>query len=90
MTGGIVSVRVFKHEVFLKSGCSSFLWNFSNHNGNAGFVGAVTCKNIVIAAVLESTRMAAVNVACELAVQILTKNPSIISQLKDLRSTSDE
>ena len=90
MTGGIISVKVYKEDAFLQFGDKSSLWNFGNHCGDSGYVGTVTCKNLILGTVLETSRLAAMNVACEFAVQILKENPSIISQLQNIHSTSDE
>lgn len=89
MTGGIVSVRTYKEEVFLQMG--SLLWNFGNRSNGVGYVGVVSCKQIPIAAVVEASRDAATNVACELAAHILNENPSIITRLQSLvQSISEE
>ena len=91
MTGGIVSVRTYKEEAFLQMGFPSLLWNFGNRSNGVGYVGVVRCKEIVIAALVEASRDAATNVACELAAHILNENPSIITRLQSLvRSISEE
>jgi len=90
MTAGIVSVRVYKKDLFLQLGLSPSLWNVGNCCNDAGYVGMVSCKRILLAAVLEASRNRAVNVACELAVQVLRGNPSIIAQLRTLVSISNE
>ena len=75
-----------KEDEFNQLGYSSTAWNFGNRSGDIGYVGTVACKNILLAAVLEPSRLGALNVACEFAVQILKENPSIISQLQEVRS----
>ena len=87
MTGGIVSVRVYKEDVFRRLGFPSPLWNFGSRSScGVGYVGVVRCKQILLAAAMEHSKVAAINVVCELTVQILKETPSIISKLHDILS----
>ena len=80
MTGGMVRVRVYKHDRF---DVHPRVWNF----GNGGeYIGVVTGKGVVIAAVVDNSREKAVNLSCELAVQILKENPDIMPHLRGVNS----
>merc|ERR1712194_17389 len=90
MTGGIVSVRVYKVDRYHQLGYS-MMWNFGNHSRDVGgYVGVVRGKEVLLAAAVEPSKVAAINVACELVVQILKENPSIIFKLQRVLATLDE
>lgn len=92
MTGGIVRVRAYKEDAFHRLGIPCPLWNGNGNvkctdSENTRYVGLVSCKEIIIVAVAESSSRAASNVACALAVDIFKSNPSILSRLKDIMLT---
>jgi len=85
MSGGIISVRAYKEDAYHRLKFSSPLCNFGNRScGGAGYVGVVRCKQIILATAVEKSKLAAINVVCELTVQILKEDPSIISRLQEL------
>ena len=74
ISGGIVSVRVYKKDKYDQLGFPP-MSNFGNQcNDVGGYVGVVRCKQVLIATALESSKLAAINVSCELAVQILKED----------------
>mmetsp|Transcript_26696 Transcript_26696/g.55738 ORF Transcript_26696/g.55738 Transcript_26696/m.55738 type:complete len:115 (-) Transcript_26696:1207-1551(-) len=89
MTGGIISARVYKKDVFHKLGFPSpLLCEFGCYSSvdGGGYVGVVKCKQVILSVAVEASKLAAVNVVCELTVQMLKERPHIISELQDMRS----
>lgn len=88
MTRGIISVKVHKRDTYQYKKLLSFAVHISDDGCDSGYIGVVRCKNILLVAVVEASRNRAMNIACELAIQVLKENPSITAQLQDLNETN--
>lgn len=84
MTGGIISVKVHKRDTYHHRKLLSVAVNISNDGSDSGYIGVVSCKNVLLVAVVEASRNRATNIACQLALQVLKENPFITAQLQDL------
>ena len=89
LAADFVNVKVMKEDkcnsMFLKDAL-----NFCGQKDGNGYVAIVGCKSMIIGAVIESSKTAAVNVACALVVEMLKAKPSLIPQLRSMMLSENE